>query len=249
MPTTSPLIRTALLLLCIACSACVNLQHQLDRHERDLAQLRADMARLQGATHSEIEQVRSDMQTLSGSIEETIVVQRREIQSLQKRLDRMSVAAQPAPSAIAPSPPSEPAAVAAPQDTPAVDTEQTLYDRALQLYYAREYEQSRASFQAFAGQYPTSHLTQNALFWVGMCLYQQKKYQNSIAAFEDLIKKFPQSTKVPESYYWQALAFIELKETLTAEILLETLMQTYPTSESAQKAQTKYQEIKSGNTR
>ena len=39
------------------------------------------------------------------------------------------------------------------------------------------------------------------------------------------------------------------KETLTAEILLETLMQTYPTSESAQKAQAKYQEIKTENSR
>lgn len=244
MSTTSPIIRTAVLLLCIACSACVNLQHQLDRHERDLAQLRADMARLQGTTHSEIEQLRSDMQTLSGSIEETIVVQRREIKDLQKRFGRMTAAAMVTPAV---EPPAATSVAGAPDA--AVDTEQTIYDRALQLYYAREYEQSRASFQAFAGQYPTSHLTQNALFWVGMCLYQQKKYQDSIAAFEDLIKKFPQSTKVPDSYYWQALAFIELKETLTAEILLETLMQTYPASESAQKAQTKYQEIKSGNTR
>jgi len=241
-PTT--ILRTGTLLLCIACSACVNLQHQLDRHDRELVQLRADMARLQGASHSEIEQLRSDMQALSGSLEETIVVQRREIKDLQERIGRMTAGASPASSTIEPS---EPAAVAAPPDIP-VNTEQALYDRALQLYYARDYEQSRASFQSFAGQYPTSALTQNALFWVGMCLFQQKKYQNSIAAFEDLIKQFPQSTKVPDSYYWQALAFIELKETLTAEILLETLMQTYPTSESAQKAQAKYQEIKSGST-
>jgi tol-pal system protein YbgF len=238
MPTQAMIIRTAALVLCIACSACVNLQHQLDRHDRELAQLRADVARLQAARHSDIEQLRSDMQALSGSVEESTVVQRRAIQQMQERLDTMSAAARTAPAAA------EPADLTtgpAPE-TPA-DTEQAQYDRALQMYYARDYEQSRASFQAFAGQYPGSHLTQNALFWVGMCLFQQKKYQASIAAFEDLIKKFPQGTKVPDSYYWQALAFIELKETLTARILIETLLQSYPTSELAPKAQAKYQEI------
>jgi len=233
----SPILRTAALMLCIACSACVQLQHQLDAHDRELTQLRAEMAR----SHSDIEQLRSDMQTLSGSIEESTVAQRREIKALEERLNRMTAAAaqppvqEPPQGAIVPLVPE-----------PAVDTEQTAYDRALQLYQAREFEQARKALQAFTTQYPSSHLMQNALFWVGMCLFQQKKYQNSIAAFEDLIKKFPQGTKVPDSYYWQALAFIEIKETLTAQILLETLMQTYPTSESAQKAQVKYQELTAG---
>ncbi len=238
MPTISPITKTAALILCIACTSCVNLQHQLDRHDRELAQLRADIARLQATSHSEIEQLRSDMQTLSGSIEENTVVQRREIQEMKARLDTMTAAARQAPAAAESSDLTSGPAPEAP-----ANTEQAQYDRALQLYYAREYEQSRASFQAFAGQYPGGNLTQNALFWVGMCLFQQKKYQNSIAAFEDLIKKFPQGTKVPDSYYWQALAFIELKETLTARILLETLLQSYPTSELAPKAQAKYQEI------
>jgi tol-pal system protein YbgF len=241
MPIQSPVIRASVLLLCITCSACANLQHQLDRHERELAQLRADMARIQASRHSDIEQLRSDMQALSGSVEENTVVLRREIKDIQERLGRMtSAAAQPAAQETGAPIDSVPPPEAA------VDTEQSVYDRALQLYQARNYEQARSSLQAFAAQYPASQLTQNALFWAGMCLFQQKKYQASIAAFEDLIKKFPQGTKVPDSYYWQALAFIEIKETLTAQILLETLMQTYPTSESAQKAKAKYQEITAG---
>jgi tol-pal system protein YbgF len=243
MPIKPLIIRAAALLLCITCSACVNLQHQLDRHERELAQLRADVARIQASRHSDIEQLRSDMQALSGSVEENTVVLRREIKDIQERLGRMtSAAAQPAAQE----------AVGAIDSTPpeaAVDTEQSVYDRALQLYQARDYEQARISLQAFAARYPASQLTQNALFWAGMCLFQQKKYQASIAAFEDLIKQFPQGTKVPDSYYWQALAFIEIKETLTAQILLETLMQTYPTSESAQKAKAKYQEITDSQSR
>ncbi len=241
MRTTSTILRTGALMLCILSSACMSMQHQLDRHERDLAQLSEQVSRLQANSHSDMQQLRSDMQALSGTIEENNVVHDRAIKALRARLESMTAAT--SPPSVEPHPGS---ASVSGQPAAAVDTEQALYDRALELYYAREYAQSRTSFQAFAQQYPTSHLTQNALFWIGMCLFQQKNYQASIAALENLIKTFPQGTKVPDASYWQALAFIELKETLTAQILLETLMQTYPTSEAAQRAKTKYEELTAG---
>jgi len=241
---TASMIRTAALLLCLACSACMSMQHQLDRHERDLTQLRGQLAHLQANSHSEIEQLRGEVQALNGSIEEKTVVHDREIKALQARLDSMTTAAahQGSPQA-----PFDGMAASAPQNS--IATEQALYDRALQSYYSRNYEQSRSLFHDFAKQYPTGTLTQNALFWIGMCLFQEQSYQASIAALEDLIKKFPQSAKVPDAYYWQAMSFIELKEKLTAQILLETLMQSYPDAEASHKAQAKYEELTAGQPR
>lgn len=220
-------------------SACMSMQHQLDRHERELSDLREQISRLQATNHSEFEQMRSELQSFRGTLEENTVVHNREIKSLRERIDTLTAAAAPSINANGP-------AVSTPDADLTgipVDSEQSLYDRALEMYHARDYEQARSSFQAFAVQYPTSQLAPNALFWIGMCLFQQKNYQACIAALDDLIKKFPQAGKVPDAYYWQAMSFLELKETLTAQILLETLMQSYPETDAAQRAKVKYEEI------
>jgi tol-pal system protein YbgF len=214
------------------------MQQQIDDNTRNLDSMRTQLSR----THNDVEQLRGDIQTLYGKLEENNVAREQEIKAIQERLNRMTVMAQsPSPEAAEPMLPGAADVTAAP-----IDNEQALYDRALQLYYSREYEKSRSSFQAFLKQYRSSPLAQNAFFWIGMSLFQQQDYRESISAFEDLIKEFPQGTKVPDAYYWQALGFIELKEMLTAQILLETLMQTYPASDASQRATIKYKELTAG---
>lgn len=237
MHLTNYIARISALILCLMCCACASMQQQIDDNTRNLDSMRNQLSR----THNDVEQLRSEIQALSGTLEESNVARNQEIKAIKERLANITAMAQ-SPSLEADEPMTPPPFT----DTTVapIDNEQALYDRALQLYYGREYEKSRSSFQAFIKQYRSSPLAQNAFFWIGMSLFQQKDYRDSISAFEDLIKEFPQGTKVPDAYYWQALGFIELKEMLTAQILLETLMQTYPTSEASQKAKAKYQELK-----
>lgn len=236
MHSITCIARLTALMLCLMCCACASMQLQIDDNARNIDAMRNQLSR----THNDVEQLRGEIQTLSGTLEENNIAREQEIKSIRERLDSITAMAQ-SPSPEVPEAITPPIAetIAEP-----VNNEQALYDRALQLYYSREYEKSSSSFQAFVKQYRSSPLAQNAFFWIGMSLFQQKEYRDSISAFEDLIKEFPQGTKVPDAYYWQALGFIELKEMLTAQILFETLMQTYPTSEASQKAKTKYQELK-----
>jgi len=208
------------------------MQEQIDTNSRAIS-------RFQANTHNEIAQLRSEIQTLSGSLEETSVMQERTLQDIQKRLDGLSAILKgPAPETNTdPNSPDN-------TNTDTLNSEQVFYDQALKLYYERDYEKTKSSFQAFLKQYPNSPLAQNAFFWIGMSFFQQKEYRKSIAAFEDLIKAFPQGGKISDAYYWQAMGFIELKEMLAARIQLETLMKTHPSTEAANKAQMKYQELK-----
>ena len=236
MYSTTCIARLSALMLCLMCCACASMQLQIDDNARNIDAMRNQLSR----THNDVEQLRGEIQTLSGILEENNIAREKEIRAVQEQLNSLKAMAQsPSPGVAEAITPSIADTIAAP-----VNNEQALYDRALQLYYSREYEKSGSSFQAFIKQYRNSPLAQNAFFWIGMSLFQQKNYRESISAFEDLIKEFPQGTKVPDAYYWQALGFIELKEMLTAQILLETLMQTYPTAEASQRAKTKYQELK-----
>ncbi len=236
MRTTTHIIRITTLSLCLLCSACIQMQQQVDANSRELAQMRNQVSHLQATTHNEIAQLRSEVQALSGTLEENNVVYGQEINDIKKRL--ANVTSMPGNSAL------EATGTATPHTGAPVDNPQSHYDRALQLYRDRDYEKSRVSFQTFLKQYRNSPLAQNAFFWIGMSLFQQKNYRDSIAALENLIKEFPQGSKIPDAYYWQAMSFIELEEMLTAQILLETLMQTFPSSEASQKAQVKYKELK-----
>lgn len=241
MYSTKPIVKISALLLCLCCSACLAMQQQIDDNSRDLDTIRNQLSR----THNDVEQLRGEIQALSGTMEENSVVHSREINDMKTRLDNLTARlTNPSSDTIAIQAPSAADTEAAP-----VDAAQEHYDRALKLYYDRDYERSRLSFQTFLKQYRSSPLSQNAFFWIGMSLFQQKDYRDSISTLEDLIKEFPQGSKVPDAYYWQALSFIELREMLTAQILLETLMQTYPSAEASKKAQAKYQELKFDTSR
>jgi len=239
MHRLTQLLRAGALVLCITCSACLHIQQQVDEQSREIEQMRTQLARLQAASTNDIEQLRSDVQTLSGSFEESALIYTRKLDALQDQMNSVAamVTRPAAPALTSPDP------APAPPAADLIDSEQAHYNRALELYRARDYAQSRASVLTFLQQYPGSNLEDNAFFWIGMCLFQQKDYRGCIAAFDDLIKKFPQGSKAADALYWQAMAFIELKETLTAQILLETLMQTYPGSELSQRAEVKHKEI------
>lgn len=235
MHTPLQLMRASALVLCLLCSACAQMQQQIDANSQDLANL----SRMQAATHSDIQQLRGEIQALNGTLEENTVVHDREIKNIQEQLARITAVLNGA------SPDTTEDVLPPGIETPetALDNEQDLYSHALKLYRDHAYKESYASFQDFLKRYPNSPLTHNAFFWIGMSLYQQKDYRASIAAFDELMQKFPQGSKVPDAYYWQALAFTELKEMLTAQILFETLMQTYPSSEASRKAEIKYKEM------
>jgi len=246
MHRATQLVRAGSLALCLMSSACLHMQQQIDANSQDLSLMRNQMSRFQATTHNDVEKLRSEIQAMSGTLEENNVVRGQEIKDIQKRLARIASAlGDPALETNETVIPGKAADALEGQASNA----QSHYDRALQLYRDRDYEQSRSSFQAFLKQYRSSPLAPNAFFWIGMSLFQQGKFRDSISALENLIKEFPQGSKIPDAYYWQAMSFIELEEMLTAQILLETLMQTYPSSEASQKAQAKYQELKFDTSR
>ena len=47
----------------------------------------------------------------------------------------------------------------------------------------------------FLLKYPTSSLSDNALFWLAEGFYTQKKYNTAVVKFQDLVEKFPKSDK------------------------------------------------------
>jgi tol-pal system protein YbgF len=118
------------------------------------------------------------------------------------------------------------------------------YERAFELFRAKQFQAAMAEFTSFLETYPRSDLADNAQFWIGECYYSEKKYREAITAYEKTVKEYPKSDKVSSAMLKQGMAFWELGDKTAAEILLKKVVKGYPNSNQAKIAQSKLARIK-----
>jgi len=113
--------------------------------------------------------------------------------------------------------------------------EQSLYQRAMELYRTGRFTESRQLFTAQLEKYPTGSLADRASFWVGETYFSEKEYGQAINAYVST-EKFKGSSKCDDALYKQAVAYARLGENDTARELFNTLVGRYPSSEYADNA-------------
>ena len=237
-----------LLIACLPLSACIKnndvvaLQNRVAALEQRVDSMQPNMA----DNWAEMQQLQAEMSQLQGRMDE---------------LDRRFSA--PPPDSLAPSysdeypgvtpPPdsnmtpeetielygSEPAQVPANEGTPqATDTDpaQTLYNRALQEFRARNYETAQTLWAEFVESNPRHDLTPNAHFWQGECFYQLRDYPQAVLAYQQVIEDYPQSSKYPSALLKQGVSFLAIGKEQAGKAVLQQLIDKFPNSPEAEKA-------------
>lgn len=192
-----------------------------------------------------IESVAETSRVLREKADETNVRLSSMTQELQSL--RQTVAAMPAPSAIAPGPPGDPAAAdpgAATATPPAgggsapppnVSPTQ-LWDRVYALYTAGQFDLAIEGFQSYIRGFPTSPLADDAQLYIGHSYYSAGKYADAASALQRVIGGYPQSDSVPPAYYKLGLTYEAMKQFEQARRAFETVIKNHNGTAEAQLA-------------
>ena len=132
-----------------------------------------------------------------------------------------------------------PAATANPNET-----DQQIYQRGVEAFDGKRYDDARAAFADLITRYPKSDLADNARFWTGESYYAQKDYASAILEYEKVVKDYPSGDKVPAALLKEGYAFLEIGEKDGGVATLHDLINKFPKSEEAKKARDKLAKLK-----
>lgn len=114
--------------------------------------------------------------------------------------------------------------------------EQRLYDAALSLFKAGDYQGAASAFSAFVANHPGSGYNGSAYYWLGSSHYAMRDYKNAIAAHQVVVNRYPDNPRAPDSLLNIATAYAEQKDRANARNTLDALITQYPTSPAAETA-------------
>ena len=124
----------------------------------------------------------------------------------------------------------------APKTAAPFDSDVQLYEQALRMYQAENYDDALVLLERFRDQYTESPLAGNVQYWIGESLYAQRRYEAAIAAFDDVVQNYPEDTKVPAAILNQGLAFVKLRNVSRARFFLQQVQEKYADTSEADEA-------------
>ncbi len=116
------------------------------------------------------------------------------------------------------------------------------YEKALELFKKREYNQAADLFSSLLESDRSHSLADNCQYWLGECYYGMKKYEIALAEFQK-VAAFSKANKADDAQFKIALCFLQLKKYPTAREELNRLIANYPESEYVTRARAELEKI------
>ena len=191
--------------------------------------------------NAEIARLRGQLEVLANESQQVQKRQRDFYLDLDSRLKRLEGGGGAAASANATPPESSPASVASPRAPTKEDQarEAKAYDAASNLFRRNDFASAIDAFRAFVKDYPSSPLTPNAGYWIGISYANMRDYKSALAAQAELLAKYPQSPKAPDALLAIAAIQSEQGDAGSARNTLEDIIARFPGTEAAGKARTR----------
>lgn len=226
-------------------------KNQADLQElRDQVQLLGDLIRRtqaeQTALKDDFRNIPVQFQLLNSKLEEVqfqTAILNEILQAIQNLTPQPKVEEKGSKSGKAQPVRSEPPAAEAKKPAVVNIPAQELYNNAYGDYLKGNYSLAIDSFKLFLQQYPSTPLSDNALYWIGECHYSQEQYQQAIDAFNELLINYPSGDKVPAAYLKKGLSLAQLGRKEEALATLKLLVAKFPMQEEARLAQQKIIEL------
>ncbi len=233
--------------------------------ERDVSSLREELRDLRGTSTVKLDILSKDVEDLKGALQEEGSKTDEQYYSLLKRVDALekslseirrqltymkgareslAVSGESVPPLpvkgkvqVAPSVPAS-QKVEAPKESP-----ESLYAKALNLYRNGDIEGARSLFEKFLSIYPSTGLSDNALFWLGETYYVEGRYPEAIVRYQEVLTKYPRSDKVPSALLKMAFSQEKLGNATDAQVTLKRLVYSYPDTPQARIAKKELEKI------
>ncbi|HEX4385555.1 MAG TPA: tol-pal system protein YbgF [Myxococcales bacterium] len=259
-------MKRALLVLFVACSACVTTAQEGEEMRKDIASLHADLKKetdaaaadrtkqadesaartkaLQDALDQLSRAARKSGADLGVDLEKAqndLVAIHGQMDVLQHRLDAFEKAqADQAAAATA-------AAAAAAQQKKEAEhpaDKMGIYNLGRSKLEAGQTGRARELFAEFLSKFPKDELASNSQYWIGESYYAEKKWNDAIGEFQKVLKQYKGSEKVPDALLKIGMSFQAQNDCGSATLFFEELQQGHKSSEAAKTAKTRLAECK-----
>jgi TolA-binding protein len=120
---------------------------------------------------------------------------------------------------------------------------QRLWDEAMALYTAGQYDLAAVGFESYIKTFPKSDKADDAQVYVANSYLQDGKNDKAVEASDQAIRMYPTGDAIPEAYYRKGLALKNLRQIDRARQAFELLIKNYPTSYAATLAMQQVQQL------
>jgi len=129
------------------------------------------------------------------------------------------------------------------KDVALADSE-AVYEKALNLFKDKEYDQAREEFQRIVSAHPGTPPAVQSQFWIGESFFLDGNYEQAILEYEKVVKMDPKGERAPQALLKEGLSFSHLGDNATAKLIFQQLVEHFPDSSQAAAAAAKLAEMK-----
>ncbi len=212
------------------------------------------------ALAARIKELERQTQTLSEQFSalppfEKVGEQERRLDSLQSRLQnveaRRPAAFNPGPLPVDESP-SSPALAAGTLPKPKREPppkgvsapEAALYQKALDSFYGRKYDEAMKTFEELQSKYPKGSYADNAAYWIGESQYALGNYAKAVASFRAVLE-YKDTEKADDAQLKLGYCHLRLGDRKAAAAEFRKVVSLYPDSEYLERAKNELAKLES----
>jgi tol-pal system protein YbgF len=123
--------------------------------------------------------------------------------------------------------------------------EQISYVSAYEFIKQKKYTQGLEAMQSFIDNYPQSHYSANAHYWLGELYFLKNNYAQAMDEFNVVMRDYPKSAKISASTLKLGYVYAAMGDINQAKRYLNQVQKLYPDTSTAQLAKTKLDDLKS----
>jgi tol-pal system protein YbgF len=114
-----------------------------------------------------------------------------------------------------------------------VSTPEELYRSAYEDYMRGNYDLASQGFTDYMERWPSTELTDNALYWIGECYDAQGEPQNALEIFTQVLEDYPTSDKAAASQLKKGLLYLKMDDQAQGVVHLQYVVYEYPGTREA----------------
>ncbi|HOC44235.1 MAG TPA: tetratricopeptide repeat protein [Thermoanaerobaculales bacterium] len=213
-------------------------KQDLDAIKRQLQEGAAQTSRSNADLAMRVEQLQEQIEALDASLERTTT----RLEAISQELARARSAAAtgqylPPVTAAGPAPGGEGGAAVPPDGaaagSAAASSPEELYRAAYEDYMRGNYDLAADGFGEYRRRWPSTELSDNALYWIGECLDAQDKSEEALAIFDQVLEEYPASDKAPAAQLKKGLLYLKLGDKGQGVLNLQYVVYEHPGSREA----------------
>ncbi len=124
--------------------------------------------------------------------------------------------------------------------------EAALYQKAFNLFYARNYTGAIPLFEELRDKYPRGGYADNAVYWMGECQYALGNFTQAIASFRKVFS-YSGTEKADDAQLKLGYCYLRLGDRKTAADEFRKVVSLYPNSEYRERAQSELAKLESSS--